>query len=197
MEPGLRERKKLRTREQIAAAGLRLFAERGFEATTVDDIAAAADVSRRTFFRYFARKEDVILEWKRQSARELKEVIEARPASEAPVAAVQGALATLAARYSVEPELTLGLVRLFERAPSLDPAADYASWEEVLAAELARRLEVDVAADPRPRLIAAVAFAVMMATVKYWAQPPVDGGRGDLVELLDAGFAALRREYGA
>ncbi len=59
--PGLRERKKARTREAIQAHALRLFTAQGYEATTVDQIAEAAEISQSTFFRYFPTKEDVLL----------------------------------------------------------------------------------------------------------------------------------------
>ena len=192
MSTGLRERKKLRTREQITEAAIALFADHGFEGTTVDDIAAAAEVSRRTFFRYFARKEDVVLAWKHETAQELRDALAARPPDESPLDAVEGALTTVAASYGARRELTLGLLRLFERPLELPHSVDTA-WDEVLAAGLAQRLGVDPARDPRPRLIATVGFAVLLATVQSWGAA---GAQGDLPELLEAGFAALRTEAG-
>jgi AcrR family transcriptional regulator len=190
MSSGLRERKKLRTREQITEAAIQLFAERGFDATTVDDIAAAADVSRRTFFRYFARKEDVILAWKQETANELREAMAARPREEAPLEAVEGALMTVARSYGARRELTLGLLRLFERPLEL-PHPEHTSWDEVLAEELAARLETDPVLDPRPRLIATVGFAVLLASVQSWGAA---GAKGELTRELERGFAALRNE---
>ena len=189
MTVGLRERNKLRRTEQITQAALRLFAERGFDGATIDEIAAAANVSRRTFFRYFARKEDVILDWKRQTAEELREAIDARPDDESPLDAVHGALATVAAGYGEQPELTLGLMRLFESGPTLHPDGGYQAWDVVLTEGLAHRMGVDLLRDPAPRLLASVGFAVLTATVQSWGEA---GGKDDLIGLLDDGFAALR-----
>jgi AcrR family transcriptional regulator len=193
MSTGLRERKKLQTREQITEAAIALFADRGFDGATVDDIAAAANVSRRTFFRYFARKEDVILAWKQETADELRRALAARPPEEAPLEAVQGALTVLAQGYQARRELALGLLRLFERPLEL-PHPKHTSWDEVMADGLAGRLGVDPARDPRPRLIAGVGFAVLMATVQSWGS---DGARGDLPQLLTQAFADLREQAGA
>jgi AcrR family transcriptional regulator len=187
---GLRERNKLRRRERITDAALRLFAERGFDGVTIDEIADAADVSRRTFFRYFARKEDVIIAWKEQMADQLRAALAERPDEEQPLDAVHGALATVTAGYAERPELTLGLMRLFEGGPTLRVDADYEDWDEVLADGIARRLGVDAARDSTPRLIATVGFAVLTATIETWA---ANGGKRDLVALLDDGFAELRR----
>jgi AcrR family transcriptional regulator len=190
MTTGLRERNKLRRHEQITDAALRLFAEHGFDGATIDDIAAAAEVSRRTFFRYFARKEDVLIDWKRRTAEELRDALAARPAAEAPLDAVHRALATVAAGYGAQPELSLGLMRLFESGPDLHPGSDYQAWDAVLTEGVAERLGVDPQRDPVPRLVATVGFAVLTATVHDWGEA---GGKRDLLDLLDEGFAALRR----
>ncbi|HEX4483872.1 MAG TPA: TetR family transcriptional regulator [Solirubrobacteraceae bacterium] len=187
---GLRERNKLRRRERITDAALRLFAERGFDGVTIDEIADAAEVSRRTFFRYFARKEDVIVAWKQQMADQLRTALAERPDDEQPLDAVRGALATVTAGYAERPELTLGLMRLFEGGPTLRVDADYEDWDTVLADGIARRMGLDAARDPAPRLIAGVGFAVLTATIETWA---AGGGGGDLLALLDSGFAELRR----
>jgi AcrR family transcriptional regulator len=187
---GLRERNKLRRRERITEAALRLFAERGFDGVTIEQIADAADVSRRTFFRYFARKEDVIVAWKQQMAEELRAALDERPDEEPPLDAAHRALATVASGFADRPELTLGLMRLFEGGPTLQPGADYEDWDDVLADGIARRMDLDAELDPAPRLIATVSFAVLTATIETWAR---DGGRQDLLALLNSGFEQLRR----
>ena len=78
--PGLRERKKQQTRESIAAAALELFGRRGYHATTVADVAAAADVSERTVFTYFPTKEDLLFSDHAIFRDRLREALEQRPA---------------------------------------------------------------------------------------------------------------------
>src|SRR5690348_3677843 len=87
--PGLRERKKQRTRDALVRAALELFATHGYERTTVDDIAAAVDVSQRTFFRYFASKEEVAFFVPRLAESRVVEAVRGRPAGEAPLEALR------------------------------------------------------------------------------------------------------------
>src|SRR5215207_1984761 len=89
---GRRERKKSQTREAIVRAAIELFEQKGVDATTIDEIAEAADVSSRTFFRYFDTKIDVVLQDKEEGHPALEDVIAARPADEDPIAAFQFAM---------------------------------------------------------------------------------------------------------
>src|ERR1700720_3018632 len=94
--PGLRQRKRQQTRERLTQAAMALFLERGFEATTLDDIAAAADVSRRSFFHYFASKEDVVFAWQEETTAALIAAVAARPANESMPPAAEEALSAKA-----------------------------------------------------------------------------------------------------
>src|SRR6478735_4898687 len=93
---GLRAQRKEETRAAIRDAAFRLFAEQGFEATTVDDIARAADVSPRTFFRYFPTKDDVVFADHPERIERLRQALLDRPADEPVLASVREAILTLA-----------------------------------------------------------------------------------------------------
>ena len=95
---GLRQQKKRATRHALRLAALRLIAERGVQDVTTDEIAAAADVSVRTFFNYFASKEDAIVGNDPALADTLAEELLARPADEAPLDALRAVCAAYAAR---------------------------------------------------------------------------------------------------
>ncbi|MFE9633489.1 TetR family transcriptional regulator [Streptomyces sp. NPDC006463] len=85
---GLRENKKLRTRHRLAATALELFLERGFDAVSVADVAAAAEVSKPTLFRYFPSKEDLVLDRFADHQDEVARIVRDRPAGQGPVGAV-------------------------------------------------------------------------------------------------------------
>jgi AcrR family transcriptional regulator len=93
---GLRERKKQEAQAELERVALALFAKRGFDAVTVDEIAAAADVSRRTFFRYFPTKEDVFFSRRRAQMDELARLLAAPEAGETAFQTVRRALLLLA-----------------------------------------------------------------------------------------------------
>src|SRR2546423_2389829 len=156
---GLRERKKERTRAQLTDAAFRLFTERGFDGTTIEDIVEQVEVSPRTFFRYFDSKEDVVIGFFDDLRLELRAALEARPVEEPPFTAVRHALASLVDVYVSDEERVVAAKRLANETPSIRARLldKHARWENGMTEALATRLGVDSEEDPRPRLIAAVA----------------------------------------
>jgi len=115
---GLRERKKEKTRQALASAAMRLFAERGYEATTVADIAAAAEVSTRTFFAYFPSKEDVFFAGTRERLDLVRQVFAAHADGLPPLAAMRATLDQIietAAGDVLAPDRDVRLRLLIER----------------------------------------------------------------------------------
>src|SRR2546421_5281571 len=90
--PDRRQRKKQLTKDALIAAALELFAAKGYDHTAVHEITDAVDVSERTFFRYFASKEDLVLSFIAEGATAFAEALAARPAQEEPLAAARNAL---------------------------------------------------------------------------------------------------------
>lgn len=173
----LRERKKQRTRDALLRAALELFTTRGYEATTVDDIAAAVDVSQRTFFRYFASKEEAAFAVQEMTEAHFVEAVRARPPHEAPMQALRQAVIegwdglSEAVSAVVPVELYLRMYRLIESTPVLLAAHLRRSMEveERIARILAEREGLDVRTDPRPRLVVAVFAAVIRVTERQWS----------------------------
>ncbi|MFB7504714.1 TetR/AcrR family transcriptional regulator [Streptomyces broussonetiae] len=172
----LRERKKQRTRESLLRAALELFTTHGYEHTTVDEIAAAVDVSQRTFFRHFAGKEDAAFAVQDMTERHFLAAVRARPAHEAPMEALRQAVLEGwdAIRQTVESavpvELYLRMYRTIESTPALLAAhlRRSVAVEETIARVLAEREGVDVDTDPRPRLAVAVFGGVIRVTERQW-----------------------------
>lgn len=181
----LAHRKRQLVRDEIAEAALKLIAFQGFEETTIDQIAAAAGVSRRTFFRYFQSKEDVIVESLADVGEALREALDARPPDESPITAVRQALSIFTDLFAEYPEKILRLTKLMLgtaplKARFLERQAD---WRAALAAGLARRWSMN---DLQANVTAGVAFAAFEAALHAWID--ADGER-DIVALLDETFA--------
>ncbi|MEU0188345.1 TetR family transcriptional regulator [Streptomyces afghaniensis] len=173
----LRERKKRRTRDALLRAALELFATRGYEETTVDDIAAAVDVSQRTFFRYFAGKEETAFYVPRLAETQVVEAVRARPPGEAPLEALRRAVLESWERINetieeiVPVELHMRVYRVIESTPALLAAhlRRAAELEEELARIIAEREGLDVDADPRPRIVVALFGGVIRVTERLWS----------------------------
>ena len=127
--PGRRERKKLETKDRIVECAVGLFASRGYDATTIEDIGDCADVSRATVFNYFARKEDLIVEvFRRRRAALAALISEAREATSDTADRLRRALGSLARQYEGDAGTGRATVRAWLRAggPLLPHAADSA-----------------------------------------------------------------------
>ena len=165
---------------------LRLFLRDGYEATTVETIAESSGISRRTFFRYFQSKEDVVTTRTDELGLGLGELYRARPISESPMAAMRAAFQPIVMEYARDPVRTRAILRLSLETPELRGRHRdvQAAWILALSAEVAQRHP-----DQGPLfsdLLAATAIAALNVAITRWL---VDGG--DLAALLDATFAAM------
>jgi len=146
METGLRERKKQQTREEIAAAAMRLFRERGFDSVTVAEIARAADVSEKTVFNYFPAKEDLIVHRGQEKTAELVEAIRATTPGGSVVTPFRRATEELLDAVENEPvEEIVAIPRLVMNSHTLRERL-FVGWEQeaaALAPAIAEVLELE------------------------------------------------------
>jgi AcrR family transcriptional regulator len=189
--PGLRERKKARTRAAIREHALRLFREQGYGATTVDQIAEAADVSPSTFFRYYPTKEDVVL----QDDIDVLAVasFNQQPADLSIVAAFRAAAKHALASLSDEDMATMQeTTALIFTVPELRARAmdEYSRTINVLAAAVATRSGRDPD-DFAVRNIAGAIVGVIMAATMPWTDWANKSPSGQMFERIDAALAHL------
>lgn len=205
---GRREANKRATRAALTAAAQRLFAEQGFEQTTVRDIARAAAVTERTFYRYFDGKEGLLADEYLTWLDRLHDAIVARPAAEAPLVAVHRAMVAVARQAAAEPGpaprwlfsegLPMRTLRRFEPRPLL-------RIEASIAAAILTRIRTGAESQPAPaaadeefrtRVLGRVAIAALRSAVIKHRELRAAGADGaDAVErLLDQAFAIIRDE---
>jgi AcrR family transcriptional regulator len=206
MTTGLRERKKQQTRQAIHRAAMRLFAERGFDATTIAEIAAAADISPRTFFSYFASKEEAVFPGFDQALADFDRAMRERPPGTSALEALRRWLTSAARKYSVSPDDFKLEARLRRESPAV--AACDLRHQRMFERRLAQAVGEDFGepADAlRPRLVAAAAVAALQASsakaetilerdseaaVALMADPAAY--LDDAMRFLEGGLAALR-----
>ena len=182
---GLRDRKRQATRQRIASEAARLVLHQGVAGTTVDEIAAAADVGRASFFRYFGTKEGAVAEgfagvWLRSITDEL----ERQPPHLEPLDAVRAAFAQLALGYGELRDLILVQAELSRSSAVLSAwtLQLYLGYEDAIARIVAPRFGDLATDDPRPRLLGALVMAAIRLALDDWVAAD---GSTDLPSLID------------
>jgi AcrR family transcriptional regulator len=174
---GLRELKKQRTRDSLIRAAHELFVEQGYEATTVDEIVAAVDVSQRTFFRYFSSKEEVAFALQSLVSERYVEAVRRRPPGGSPMEVLRSTLDETwesigeAIEEVVPIQVHMRMWQIIETTPTLLAVhlRHSMEMEEQLAAEIARREGLDPDLDPRPRVLVAAFSGVIRAASRCWS----------------------------
>jgi AcrR family transcriptional regulator len=178
---------------ELAQVAFELFRREGFDKVTLDDLAAAAGVSRSTFLRYFGTKEDAVLGAFEGQDRRVSDALRARPADEDEWTALRHALDTVLERYHVDPVGSLETTRLVRDTPALCARhlEKQYSWRPALTEALAERAGSDEGPTLTQSVRAAAALDCLNVALDHWL---ASDGHLNLVELLDEAFAALASE---
>lgn len=191
---GRRERKKLETRDRIFECAVALFAERGYDSTTIEDIGDCADVSRATVFNYFARKEDIVFEWIARRRAEIATILAAgeQEATDT-VSRLRRAFRSLAHAYEDDPATGRAMVRAFLRVGG--PLVAYGSETPALLADALQsgQEQGDIAPDVDPGRAGLALFDVYLGVLYRWVNE--ESGRSvldeDLTAMLDLVLARM------
>lgn len=185
---GLRERKKLKTRVAIRRATYRLIEEQGYEATTIEQIAEAAEVSPSTVFRYFATKEDIVLTDEYDPVMEA--ALRSRPADEPPLESLRLMMREALGRFiTTDDEELRQRTRLMVEIPAIRArmTETMSNTARTLAQVLADRTGRDPD-DLRVRIFVAAVLGALCEVTLYWGE---HGMRGDLLAMIDEALEAL------
>lgn len=187
---GSRATRQARLRAQLVGYGLELCRKHGFDATTVSDIAEAAGISRRTFFRYFDSKDDVVFDWVREQGAILRPLLMARPAGEPSMQALVSVYLALTRHYDEDRARSVAVTRIVFDTPSLSRRYldENTRWEDDIARilEHGQRIGKNEAFATRV-LISSVTAAFTMA-MRGWA---ANNHTGTLLTWVERAFAAL------
>ncbi len=174
-------------RAKLAEVALDLFRREGFDRVTVNDLAAAAGVSRSTFLRYFTGKEEAVLAAFDDQGRRVADSLRARPSDEDDWTALRRALDTVIERYRRDPAGALDLTRLVKQTPALcaKHLEKQSGWRPMLATVLAGRGDGAAGDGLRPAVMAAAALDCLNIAVDRWTD---SDGALDLENLVNEAF---------
>jgi AcrR family transcriptional regulator len=176
-------------RDQIAETAFSVFAERGFEDVTVDQVAKSAGISRASFFRYFKTKEEAVLAAYEHMGHEIAANVTARPAGENAWAALRAAFDAAMPNYHANRVRSLARLQLTRETPSLraHQLERQAKWAETIGAALAPRIGA-APGDVAVEALTGAAIAALDAALESWG---VSNGELDLPNLLDQAFDVI------
>ncbi|WP_263773115.1 TetR/AcrR family transcriptional regulator [Propionivibrio soli] len=188
---GLRERKRRETLGRIAEAGLQLFVKKGYEETTLENIAAAAGVSRRTLFYYFKSKEDILLAWQGSGfAQALHPTMLQESPDQFPLDAARECLLKLASRLETKESIAVdGLLRSSEALRARKEAAYVELEHSLLNAML--ELWPDPTKRNAHRVTAMVAIGTLRLALESWRE---EGGQPSLAHHISRHFDLLKHQ---
>jgi AcrR family transcriptional regulator len=191
-EPPVRGRPRVAEAADVAAIALRMFAVEGYEATTMDDVARAAGISRPTLFRLFSSKGDIVWDRYEEEAGELRAELDRAPVDVAPLEWLCRILPRLLRYPDADLDLLRTQVRIIAETPSVQGRARERSseWMGIIAAFVARRSGMSVD-DLLPKVVAQAVWSTGWTTLTHWAAGT--DARPD--EALDLAFRALRSGF--
>lgn len=188
---GLRERKKQRTRELIATTALALFSQHGYHATTVAEIAAAADVSERTVFGYFATKEDILFSDHLALEQDLARALEEKPGDAGALDTLRSFVVENVGRFDAQARIRWEIVSHDELLLSHQRMRQ-AAFGDVIARAIAKELSEKVD-DLRPQLVTAAVIAAFTATYEHrYRARSQSASRAQAVAVIDEAITFLR-----
>lgn len=189
MREPLRERTRRAVRSELAALAVQMFRDRGFDNTTVEDIARAAGLSKRSFFRYFPTKEDAVFEGVTSLGEQVAEAIASRPADESAWDCLHAVLRDWQQAINTERQ-ALDSLRLIETTPAL--RARHHQQRDQIRAHITAALQARPGSQLDPftaDLITSAAAATLDCVLREWLRR---GAHANRTDLLDQAFTQLR-----
>src|SRR5271156_1713626 len=167
---GLREKNKMATRSELSRFGIELFLKKGVANTTIDEIVKPLGIAKRTFFRYFDVKEDLVFAWYEDLTNDLVSELKQRPQREKPFEAVCKTLSSLLKMYDDNPKWAVSMMRLSMETPSLIGKSfeKRVLWEKAFAAALIEREGKKKMNPLKAQIIAGAAMTAFNAAVGEW-----------------------------